>query len=1778
LSSFEIDYEEDLIPRIRDLIDGYDKDSILKEYLQNADDSGATELVVTFDKQKYIYLNNRKFEPASGNALLIYNNSQFKEKDFKSIVKISAQGKTDDANSTGRFGQGFSSSFSISDHPSFISNGRAYWFDVLRVAVSQDKEKSIQGWEYQKSKEINSWLQTFKVAGFKNQFKGTIFRLPLRDEISSNKSKISNEIFTYEDFLKWVEKWKNNSENLLFLRHIHRLVLQESDESGNIKVLLEIKTKNKDEIENINNQIQNEFNKKTLIEICEAWESYDTELPLFNYKQKFEIKHYNHQTEYKTYAVVNGLFRGKNNSLVDLAKKVLNIKPNPRKVLPWIGVAVEVNDKEEPIKNESKLFTFLPLPIKSNYPAHIHGWFDLNPKRTEITNSGSGDDKETLIKWNQLLLKEGVAKAWSLLIDYLKKDSKANYTFWAKDTEFVLNDYLIEGFYENISNLKCLYTTYQNKKEWLSPKENTLYYLKNETTNKMLLSVLQEHFKIILSKPQNFIIENFKRVGIELIEITPEFLRNYLQEESKDIDFPVSLQDIPIKMLQKKEWFIEVLGYCADNKEDYNLLEKLPLELTLDNNIYQVGSDTLFDTNPDLELFQDMEYLFIDTDIVNEIKDLETLPSSWLQPTLNNKLSLLLQYWEKLEITKEWISVLINEIINSPQNEIDEALENIQKLKIVYQENKNYATLKSDIENFSPFMLKNEDTPNNIKYLKKIEMNIVHRDYIDLYKPLLKYGGLITQLSSDTLIKHLLNLDDFSFFKDKDTREYIIDILTENIEWFNKLDEYEKDIFYEIPFIETVDGNLYASYNDIKLYLPSDFTPPKHIASLTNEYEVISVEQNTNLYYLYEKMDIDKQNIDNYIQEVIIPFLENTDNILDRKEVLKWLAKEWKNIEGKIDDKTKEDLKSSKIIPSLLDEEQLFKASQLYIPYINLPKILNDNKFKPIIFEEESINKGWIEFLSFLGASEKILSTHIIKKIEEISNDKDKNSAIELLNYIANNFEVFEEMNILDTLKEYAWFPVEEPKDILKPKNEYSPLKKPNELILKKDLKIAGGYYHILDNRVKLGKKDDRGTINDYDMAKQLGIVTNIPNEHFFESFRGLMKLSPTNGQVLNYAKEVYKYIGRRFNSNKEIELDEDERTILINNQWIEPKYVYQSKINLSNVYSWNSLVKDNTESELVKGLKLLGIKEKPSFDFLIETLKKLPQKQKLKDNELKDAKAILKAIQENDEDDIYDYIPLLTQNDELIDSSEVYINDFPAYKNAKEKNESLYFCQNQFDRLAKRLNVLSLNEKHTSKIYEYHKTEITNEIINMLEKESFKEGILRLLYHEKKIKEDGINESLLNEVLPSNIIFVSQLVIEYEIEDKFLFRNDETTYEEDGELYILEQDDEDDMIEIIAKYICDTKDLSRDSFGWIERILRNKMSRKEIEEFLDKKKVKELPQKFDIEDEPSLFDDSVNLPKSDTEPVYDDTTNQEENYTQENSKDKDAIDTSVKAKKLFKNKDKVFSSQIDNEVKGEISPPTQPKTSSEIPRVDAESVSNTNRKRNSSNSFEGNSYNKSNIEIVSSNDRKPVYVGKDREVDKKQQKSQRESAKEIGDKGEAYVLDNKSSLLLSSKNYFQKAPINNKGFDLYEKDQSGQTIRYIEVKTLTGRWGEGGVGITKHQLEFALKQKDKWWLFVVEGINTDNPKIYQFKNPVIEANRFMFDSSWKQLAYQKEDIANQEPKVGDKYEIEINGEQKIAEITNIKDKGALSKVEMVLENGQKVKVRFKKSWKKIDG
>ncbi len=82
-------------------------------------------------------------------------------------------------------------------------------------------------------------------------------------------------------------------------------------------------------------------------------------------------------------------------------------------------------------------------------------------------------------------------------------------------------------------------------------------------------------------------------------------------------------------MLSKKKWFLEVVKYCANSGENYNLIRNLPLGLTLNKNIYRVGVNRLVDDNPNLKLFQNMEYLFLDTDLVNLVKNSDRLPSKF---------------------------------------------------------------------------------------------------------------------------------------------------------------------------------------------------------------------------------------------------------------------------------------------------------------------------------------------------------------------------------------------------------------------------------------------------------------------------------------------------------------------------------------------------------------------------------------------------------------------------------------------------------------------------------------------------------------------------------------------------------------------------------------------------------------------------------------------------------------------------------------------------------------------------------------------------------------------------------------------------------------------------------------------------------------------------------------------------------------------------------------------------------------------------------------------
>ncbi len=104
--------------------------------------------------------------------------------------------------------------------------------------------------------------------------------------------------------------------------------------------------------------------------------------------------------------------------------------------------------------------------------------------------------------------------------------------------------------------------------------------------------------------------------------------------------------------------------------------------------------------------------------------------------------------------------------------------------------------------------------------------------------------------------------------------------------------------------------------------------------------------------------------------------------------------------------------------------------------------------------------------------------------------------------------------------------------------------------------------------------------------------------------------------------------------------------------------------------------------------------------------------------------------------------------------------------------------------------------------------------------------------------------------------------------------------------------------------------------------------------------------------------------------------------------------------------------------------------------------------------------------------------------------------------------------LILSKEPTLLRTPPNNPGYDMEERSPEGSTIRWIEVKAMTGTLRDHPVGLTRTQFEFAQEHQDDYWLYVVENAGTpDQARILRIKNPAGKAGTYTFDHGWTEVA-----------------------------------------------------------------
>ena len=90
-------------------------------------------------------------------------------------------------------------------------------------------------------------------------------------------------------------------------------------------------------------------------------------------------------------------------------------------------------------------------------------------------------------------------------------------------------------------------------------------------------------------------------------------------------------------------------------------------------------------------------------------------------------------------------------------------------------------------------------------------------------------------------------------------------------------------------------------------------------------------------------------------------------------------------------------------------------------------------------------------------------------------------------------------------------------------------------------------------------------------------------------------------------------------------------------------------------------------------------------------------------------------------------------------------------------------------------------------------------------------------------------------------------------------------------------------------------------------------------------------------------------------------------------------------------------------------------------------------------------------------------------------------------------------------------------GYDIESYDPTGQIVRYIEVKALSGRWGTGNApSLTSAQFHKARELGKRFWLYIVEQATSANYRIYCIQDPVRRINQFLFDDGWKEAVEEK--------------------------------------------------------------
>ena len=621
LDGYDYGQCESLCVRLNSILKKYPADaSILQEFIQNADDAEASEIVFVLDHRtnhpdKTLLCNNEEWSSLQHTpALCIINNRPFTEKDIKGISDLGRGAKHGAMEKIGKFGIGFNVAYHVTDCPSFLSCGEngvpenLCVFDPTQSYIHK-KNKTLPGRRWKLNpKHISDFQDQFqpyllqdvimecdsKVLTSAHKTGYAVFRLPLTRKSQENSKLCNGEKFTPSDIKQMFDLFqKSSKEVLLFLNNIKSV--------SAIEILA-------------NGQCTHCFTTSSVIPAA-----YSSECVQF-------LKHSTHctaQLKAKTLSKSQPLFLfheldivqqvGASDKLSEswLVQKLVcgNFKCDElqeafhRHNLRSVGGVAARTTK---LAHERyRLFCSLPTPLVTPLPVHVNGHFVVDDSRKHLETLQLFGDKHS--DWNFLLVKNVIIPAYIELIKNAKSyyinhpqlnltvdkhlyhlfphvNSKQSESLFLPVQEVGkrnLNDFMAKEFYGQMSYCDSELMLIKRKPTLWVPIRKAIFALLTFQSGNKLISVPRELIPILLS------------LNMDIVECRHIYLgfketRFYCQFLHQDLVFShlrsIDIQNQDVQCIIKENMAI-LIGFCIQEQKKNRVANSVPFLLYADGSL-----------------------------------------------------------------------------------------------------------------------------------------------------------------------------------------------------------------------------------------------------------------------------------------------------------------------------------------------------------------------------------------------------------------------------------------------------------------------------------------------------------------------------------------------------------------------------------------------------------------------------------------------------------------------------------------------------------------------------------------------------------------------------------------------------------------------------------------------------------------------------------------------------------------------------------------------------------------------------------------------------------------------------------------------------------------------------------------------------------------------------------------------------------------------------------------------------------------------------------------